>query len=332
MNATSAWSNDALVHFASMPPPDQPGTSDAPAPSLFHEISVTTWNDFYRLVTGGLGSYWLFRGQRDAAWGLRTSIEQYAAGMPVEAAEQKAIDTFRARAHLYMRDRGVIDNIVECLAVMQHHGAPTRLLDWTTSPFVAAFFAVEDATKPSASSAVWAIDRSWCYTIAAMAVAGVPGVPEAIDADDLVWLLSRRPEVFQKMLDSWGHVDGVIPVELTRHTERLAVQQGVFLCHLNLSKSFETNLASAAPDARDHVKKFVIPNSLRGEFLSALRLMTITRASLFPGLDGFASSIRQELAEDRRYNVEQRAIRHVLEYHQEYERIFGRHPPPVPIR
>lgn len=53
---------------------------------------------------------------------------------------------FRRKAHIHLADRQVLGDDLRCLALMQHHGGVTRLLDFTKSPFVAAFFALENAT------------------------------------------------------------------------------------------------------------------------------------------------------------------------------------------
>ena len=54
---------------------------------------------------------------------------------------------FRRKAHIHLPDTTALDDELRCLAMMQHHGAATRLLDFSKSPFVAAFFALESARE-----------------------------------------------------------------------------------------------------------------------------------------------------------------------------------------
>jgi hypothetical protein len=120
------------------------------------------WEELSRLVES-LGPGWLFRGQQDARWELKTSLERHT---PPERSQSEAEDLllreFRRRAHVYLQPHHIPDDQGEWLAVMQHFGAPTRLLDVTKSPFVALYFAIEDATDPDRDCAVWAFNRTWC--------------------------------------------------------------------------------------------------------------------------------------------------------------------------
>ncbi len=82
----------------------------------------------------------------------------------------------------------------------------------------------------------------------------------------------------------------VAPIQPFRMNERLTIQQGLFLCPAQANSSFEDNLsAMSLKGAR--FEKYVFNMSLRGEILSELKKMNITRASLFPGIDGFAQSL-----------------------------------------
>jgi hypothetical protein len=62
---------------------------------------------------------------------------------------------FKRKAHQFLHHVPALDDDLQWLALMQHHGAPTRLLDLTWSPYVAAFFALECATG---DAAVWAFN------------------------------------------------------------------------------------------------------------------------------------------------------------------------------
>src|SRR5207249_10091816 len=79
---------------------------------------------------------------------------------------------FKRRAHTDLQPHQVPaeGNAGEWLALMQHFGAPTRLLDVTQSPYVAAYFALEDAVDGVEQCAVWAVNKRWCLESAGEAV------------------------------------------------------------------------------------------------------------------------------------------------------------------
>jgi hypothetical protein len=213
----------------------------------------------------------------------------------------------------------------EWLALMQHHGAPTRLLDVTRSPYVAAYFAFEDPPPDGVDDcAIWAIDNRLCaQRTGAEALKHDPAMSAAversyeltgkvIDRETLAAMQLNRPltEDPDKTTLGLGN-PGVLPYEPVKISDRMSVQQGMFVVPWNIELSFMDNLH--AVDAADAVMKIVVPSAaVRGRALEQLRLMNITRASLFRGLDGFAQSFRQLLVKETREQREARLIQQVL--------------------
>jgi hypothetical protein len=101
---------------------------------------------------------WIFRGQREASWGLVPSLYREKSQSAVEKTgrshlEKDLLYQFKRQARPYLNIEPVDD--WEWLALAQHYGLPTRLLDWTQSPLVALYFALEGQTHPVSS--VWCI-------------------------------------------------------------------------------------------------------------------------------------------------------------------------------
>jgi hypothetical protein len=133
---------------------------------------------------------------------------------------------------------------------------------------------------------LWAIDLRWCKQQAIRQILPT-GRITGIDSDESL----GKPETFRKVFFADQPIPFVAPLQPFRMNERLTIQQGLFLCPGDLGKSFEDNLLAFTVDFADHVHKIVIPYTLREEFLVMLNKMNINRASLFPGIDGFAQSL-----------------------------------------
>ncbi|CAN7611548.1 FRG domain-containing protein [Pseudoduganella sp. LjRoot289] len=247
------------------------------------QISVSSWNEFMTLSTQLDG--WAFRGQQDTRWPLQTSLSRYLnAYIPDRSSwrlrEERAIRIFRRKAHNYLDDPSVLDNELRCLALMQHHGAPTRLLDFTKSPFVAVFFALERAT---CDAAVYALNtpRLW---------AAVPHRHPAMDRDHID---PRVPGNFTRLFQP--NTNAIIwtgePTEMDR---RLVAQSGTLVVPGMLDKPLDEILEDYG-DSRALLKKIVLPLAMRDEAMKSLYRMNITNATLFPDLDGLARSIGMEL-------------------------------------
>jgi hypothetical protein len=278
-------------------------------------IHCRTWDALVQQLNSLSG--WLLRGQREESWSLITSLERHAPDDRTKSdAERHWRRDFERRAHFYLDPQHIPTDKLEWLALMQHFGAPTRLLDVTRSPYVAAYFAVEDKGSEE-NCAVWAVDEMWCAEAAGRVLvadtdndpivksvkASVGGDPQRLALGVSYAIAGNAPAFAGRVLNA--HPSLVIPAEPKRLSERLSIQQGTFLCLGNPDRSFVENF-TAMDGWRDKVRKYTFPFSERRRALEELRKMNITRASLFPGLDGFAQSFRNSLL---REPSEQRNIR-----------------------
>ena len=89
----------------------------------------------------------IYRGHSDASWELKPSIGRHYNGTwaKVAAHENKALDEFVKKSVPYIKHRP--STKIEWLCLMQHHGCATRLLDFTTNPLIALFFASDLSVK-----------------------------------------------------------------------------------------------------------------------------------------------------------------------------------------
>ncbi len=254
---------------------------------------------------GGLTLYppgrWIFRGQPDSRWSLQPSIERLALpdGTTRYSSERFVRREFRRRAHHYLSELPEPDDDLAWLALMRHHGAPSRLLDWTRSPYVAAHFAAVNAA-PDTSFTIWAVDQ---FELARLAWKEIIEKAPALGGN----LLDSRDELrnWPRFVSSRTNFNSVFlqpgdrppivvaPVEPFHASERMTVQQGLFLCPSSLTLSFEQSLAWLLGREAGEPKliRFEIVPQVRAQLLTELDRMNITEATLFPGLDGFARSL-----------------------------------------
>ena len=214
-----------------------------------------------------------------------------------QTAEDYLLAQFKRAAHHFIEASMVPNNRLEWLALMQHYGAPTRLLDFTRSPYVACFFALEKPDtyrKRHSKRAIWAIDATWLIQSSLGRIERFAGHRNLTSRD----LLNSKfmAEYFDEVFVN-NCVSVILPIVPPRSNPRLLVQQGLFLCPSAANKSFQRILSSYKDekDMQNSVYKILIDGRIRHEVLSELHFMNISRASLFPGLEGFATSLKHEI-------------------------------------
>ena len=297
-------------------------------------VEVDSWRSARELLSR-LRRY-IYRGHADSEWKLATSLERQAdrlnAWERMEVGEAQMLQAFQRRAHHYLTTLPALSDRLGWLALIQHYGGPTRLLDFTRSPYVASFFAIENATG---DAAVWAIsEASLLYQNARILKTSVAETAETQLVVDPGCL-----ELANVALATRSSEPGVLLIEPFQLDERISKQQGCFLVPLDLSCSFVDNLESnfGLGSLRFYeahtfvynggqsyffidppsIMKIVLPRRLHPDAMLDLEAMNVNSASLFGGLDGFARSLPSTLrAFEQRY-FEREEIRRLFEQRSE---------------
>jgi FRG domain len=259
------------------------------------EIALEDWQHFLRKVeeleraefASGARTAYIYRGVTRSTYGLKPSLlrlfEERGIADPVLALaiEAHAGREFIRQAHLHLSP-GIFAAVErrfgedlgpDCIhwwTLMQHHSAPTRLLDWTRSAFVAAYFAIEkDSTE---DGAIWALDANELYK----RVGGVRSMPS--------------PDRFAETILSPKTSEAIWPIERPRATERIVAQQVVFTMAERILTDHGVRLAQIAGGDNQMFLRMIVGRALKPMFLARLRKMNIGANALFPGLDGLGRS------------------------------------------
>ncbi len=276
----------------------------------FYEIKPKSWEEAKRI--GRRLSHptlrYTFRGQASDEWGLKTLLERAVEKIQDDFSwmwyfENQIIERFKSRAHQYIQSPPSDQEIIEWLSIIQHYGGPTRLLDFTESFYIAAFFAIDTALE---NSSVWAINEITLGNTVTFKTNGEvrSGTKKII-------------KYAEHYVEEPRNDDLVLSLMPSRLNERLAVQKGKFLFPCNTLKGFEANLCATynfsfdtleSKNATlldvDELEKIINdiniwPSVIKISFskrwyreaIRDLYAMNIDAASLFPGLEGFARSL-----------------------------------------
>ncbi|CAG9193332.1 FRG domain protein [Burkholderia gladioli] len=186
------------------------------------------------------------------------------------------------------------------LFVMQHHGIPTRLLDWTSNPFIALYFALssahmtDDAKGYKDDAAIWVLDPvAWNEESLKQVTHGKAG-PLSHDSDIPVTGYGPRklyggklePTAINTLYDTPAAILGV------SNTARMFAQRGVFTIFGRTVKPLEEQMAAGKFEAGT-LTKIVIPKRCIGELLQKLLHIGYTDSVSYPDLSGLAMEIKR---------------------------------------
>jgi hypothetical protein len=178
--------------------------------------------------------------------------------------EQEILDSFKKRTYNSLQKHP--NSNWEWLALAQHHGLPTRLLDWTTSPLVAAYF----ATKPEIDEQTGKVkpccpNGSAIYGLHFCNYLDTEAIPNPFNVS--------QPGIF-------------FPPHIT---ERISGQAGLFSIQPDPSVEFR-------PTYDGDLTKYEFNSTVATEIQSGLYFLGVREDSIFPDLDGFTRGIRTKHA------------------------------------
>jgi len=245
------------------------------------EITISTWETLVYAsakaeVDFGYVTVW-FRGQPrfGEGWQLVANVfRQFNF-----AQEADLTNRFRLQAPSRSSNCPSFEAIADWLCLMRHHGLPTRLLDWTQSILVAAFFAVDEDE--------YAKDEGVIYVLAPGLLNRRWGGEGRIFQMKQQTLASTLQAAFLTGKPS-DQVFAALPSEID---PRMLLQQSVFTIH-GSAKPLEQ-----FPNSDEFLMRFIIPPEMKPRIQDVLRLCGITQATLFPDLGHLADQLvkQQEL-------------------------------------
>ena len=251
---------------------------------MIEEVRVSSWIElqeqlYERSWQEPLGRYrsdFAFRGMSSAASDLTTSLVRLG-GEP-RALEGHMLRNFRKYA---ARGEVPVDSVWNWLALGQHHGLPTRLLDWTYSPHVALHFVTANLERYDRDGVVWCVDYVRAHR---RAPAELRRCLEEEGANLFTTEMLDRAARDLAGLEAHADEEFVVFVEPPSFDERIVNQYALFSLGSSPSFALDTWLGGHPELAR----RLVIPAELKWEIRDKLDQANLSERVLFPGLDGLS--------------------------------------------
>lgn len=267
--------------------------------------TIDSWADFEKNIEALNSNDWIFRGQRSSSWDIGTSFYRELNALPTInqatalSYEMSIVREFSQSYKLYDSNYTFTEvpdtshkhyhekftkNHFEKLSVLQHYGAPTRLTDWTFSPYVGLFFGLDGAVG---DFSLFALNREKIYTIAEKKLG-----PNYYQFKDNLFQNSNAEFVYE-------YIPEIV-------TERIRIQQGLFLVPSIFNKTLDEILESnyAVKNGYNEAKelvgiKFILKKEDIQTYWNKLRKMNITHETVYPGFEGFCKSLKLNIISPR---------------------------------
>ncbi len=243
------------------------------------ELQEAVFDNSWQPALSRFRSNFVFRGAPRVSHGLETSLQT---GGLVDH-EEHLLASFRK----YAVESAVHgDSVWNWMSLGKHHGLPTRLLDWTYSPYVAMHFATHDVRNFDEDGAIWCVDYRKTNEMLPKPLR------EVLDDSGMNIFTTEMLECVARALhdfDAMAKHDFVLFFEPPSLDERIVNQFALF----SLPSSSALQLDRLLGEREAAHRRIVFPAALKWEIRDKLDQVNITERVLFPGLDGLSQWLKR---------------------------------------
>lgn len=231
---------------------------------------------------GRYRSSFFYRGMPDASFDLSTSLTRNC-GDKAEMLETPLLENFIK--YVSIEDPTIDESIWKAMIVGQHHGLPTRLLDWTHSPLVALHFANTEGNLADLDSRDCVV---WRYDARELNKMLPQKYREALEKKrTFIFSVKLLSEVANSIDEYDKDMEGnsLVTIEPPSIDQRIVNQYSFFA----VLPSGITNLETFLNDNTERTVKYVINRKLRWDLRDLLDQLNMNERTVYPGMDGIAS-------------------------------------------
>jgi len=244
---------------------------------LQSELFAHSWNAEIRRFR----SRFAFRGLSDASYRLETSLIRL--GGDYVKLERHLLRNFRKYAHRSVVEK---DSLWHWLSVAQHFGLPTRILDWTYSPFIAMHFATASIDRFDVDGVIWAVNYVKAHEL-------LPEfLRERLHVEGANVMTLR---LLNETINSLEELDALAGENVVIFFEPPSIDDRIVNQYAFCSVMSDPTLALDAW-LGDHpwlARKIIIPAALKWEIRDKLDQANVNERVLFPGLDGLSCWLKR---------------------------------------
>ena len=301
---------------------------------MIYRIPVTNISDLMQAINEmDNGEMMWYRGHGNRSWATVPSVQRYEKYS--EGLERELVNKFRIRAAQILDNSPAKNDYSGWMSLMQHYGLATRLMDWSKSPLIAAYFATEKDERKAdgtgyADACIWILWPShlnedqirtpYIYPMDSTTIEEMLSKAFKSQASKQRERMQRGYQMHRDV-DSYARYGGqydtgefqprgyghIVACEPVEHNLRMYSQQACFTVHDTKEEEGET-IPTLSQIARNYAEnndgrlltaRVIIPHSAKKTFRKELAMLGITKSFIYPDMDHLSEDIKKQYLEKR---------------------------------